>query len=592
MKSKSVGISQRFYFASALSFTPLFTPSLSTEVTCIDDTLISAYYMHVMKGADTMRHSFNVLDDPWIPVTLLNGITKDVNMRDAFYLADEIESVRGDNPLQKTAVIRLLTAFITDAYFYGGKISTRADRYALFKSGHFDRKLIEMYINHCMADCGASFDLLDEKRPFMSQAKDSKIDKDPDPNVKRTRGDESAGMKSAISFVVHATKGNNTLHWSHEGEADFAGLSYQDTLLNMLEQYLFAYSNRAYPTASLVQLGSSFYIPEDKDLFHTLVRCMRSSEELGKLPISSPKAPCAWNDSRTLVPGQPVAEKSFCFAMTFEPRRIVLIPEEDNIIRRCYFAAGWAKDKSDTTWFDPFVAYRKPAGNKKIGKANADFRPCRMDPNRELWRDVGNITAAKSGSNNIPPAVLQRITRMDDQTDMNVEFIGVHVNQASVDIIMQDRIAVPEKLMTDPDCAEYLRNDMMLIDRLTNLFYGVSPMRGKGDSGKKYPFEKAKELAPYARQRFLAETHQMLMGSYLPELESSDLTNNDDRRHLHETLAGHLRSIIDSVCDEADRRTANLINLKRMEECFRNVHIASAYILNEFCAEESGEQEA
>jgi len=132
----------------------------------------------------------------------------------------------------------------------------------------------------------------------------------------------------------------------------------------------------------------------------------------------------------------------------------------------------------------------------------------------------------------------------------------------------------------------------MLIDRLTNLFYGVSPMRGKGDSGKKYPFEKAKELAPYARQRFLAETHQMLMSSYLPELESSDLTNDDDRRHLHETLAGHLRSIIDSVCDEADRRTANLINLKRMEECFRNVHIASAYILNEFCAEESGEQEA
>ena len=98
--------------------------------------------------------SFNVLYEPWIPMT--NGETR--SLMSALEDAGSLEGVQCESATETFAVYRLMIAFVMDAL----SLPLRDERMDLLKQGQFDMAVFQAYIEKCEQE-GASFDLFDEK---------------------------------------------------------------------------------------------------------------------------------------------------------------------------------------------------------------------------------------------------------------------------------------------------------------------------------------------------------------------------------------------------------------------------------------------
>ncbi|MCD7100743.1 type I-E CRISPR-associated protein Cse1/CasA [Pseudoclavibacter sp. 13-3] len=124
------------------------------------------------------RPTFNLLDEPWIPVTLTSGESTELSMVDVLQRAREITAVNGDLPIQRFALIRLLLAAMYAA-IPGGPANRAQPEYVekhgpnapfskvwsfLWNNGIHDRVIEHLRRHH------DRFDLLDPEQPFFQVA--------------------------------------------------------------------------------------------------------------------------------------------------------------------------------------------------------------------------------------------------------------------------------------------------------------------------------------------------------------------------------------------------------------------------------------
>ncbi len=475
-------------------------------------------------------NSFNTLDEPWIPVLTSEGRAEEVGIRKAFYNAADYSKIRDEDPLQKIAIIRLLTAFLSDAYH----LESRSDRKKLLDKGTFDKEVIEKYIRHCVDDCGASFDLFDEKRPFMVQKYDAEKD---------------VTVKSVANICITVPSGNNPLHFHHINDADFEGLTPAQALRNVLSTYLFAPAMSGGYPSSVNNTPPVYNAPSASNLFEQLVMCMRSIRELGNISLDS--VPASWNSSESVIPGKKASEVSFLSAMTFESRRIVLIQDEDEIIRKCYFSPG-IDFRGNDLWKDPFAAYVK---NK-----DGNFVTLKPQEGRDLWRDIGNITASRQS---IPPAVLYPLR---EERNENVFSVGLITNQALMVQVLMDQISIPQKLMENEDLSDQIVSDMSLIE---SVFQKISAFKDSHGDWKG-TFAEVHDIVPDMQMIYLTETHNMLTSSYFQEVADADLDTEDWPEVLRKDLTEKLNQIIGDVCRVAENHAGSWKDIKQTEIALHN----------------------
>lgn len=450
-----------------------------------------------------MAEQFNVLNDNWIPVLYQSGISSEVGIRKLINDAPEIEMIRDDYALEKIAIIRLLTAFLSDAYH----LQNRSERFALLKSGKFDEKVIEEYISRCISEHGASFELFDDSRPFMTSKYDSTLDGEP---------------VSVAEFCPKRASGNNTVHFDHHYEDETPALTYAEAIRAILSEYLFCFGNRFY-SSSVNNTPPIYYAPAGGNLFRQLVMCMRSEKELGN--ISLDEYPAAWNSDHKILhcdqQGENVAGVSFLSAMTLQTRRIVLIPE-NGMISKCYFSAGLNFQGNDL-WKDPFVAYFK--------KKDGSFGSVKPTENRALWRSISNITA-ENESGNIQPRVLRPL--FDEKTE-NVYSIGVVLENGAYKSEDHDYISIPYQLMTNEYLSAYAQKAMAIAENLCS----VIPV-AKTEKGWKGAFTNNHALADDIQNYFLVCVRKEMLGQFFTEIAGADLESFDWEnkldQHLRETL--------------------------------------------------------
>ena len=422
--------------------------------------------------------SFDVLDKPWIPVVYIDGRVTEVGIRECLFDADKIKTLSNRYPYEKIAMLRFLTAFVTDAY----QLKNRIAREQLYNVGHFDSVVIERYISDCISGHGASFDLFDEKRPFMSFAYNPENDTD---ETKR----------SAAYLHLNLPHGKNDTHIVAQREEDFKGDQPAELLRALLSFYL-------YPTGNLIKGANSntgancyivrrdetgkpvysaaygsmgvnagpsmagfvpvFYWPENDTLFHTLVMCMRSERELGNLPLNDPPAP--WNTDKVLNPkrgkrGEVVPKVSYVSGLTFQPRRVVFEVSGD-VIRECWITNGYV-NPDDKLWHDPFAVRLKNHKTNELfySKPNMD---------RSMWRDVGNLTAGKKESWHIMPDVLQPVSPvLDEHLYENISSLLMDpmTQNAGYDgMIYDDTVRLPVGFMENEVLGSYLTGCLELIE--------------------------------------------------------------------------------------------------------------------------------
>ncbi len=424
--------------------------------------------------------SFNVLHNPWIPVLTRDG-EKELGILETIRQAHELKGVQAQNPLETVAVLRLLTAFLMDAYQSCGKLPHQRARRALYRAGQFDMEVVEDYVKTCAQE-GASFNLFDKARPFMQAAYDEKLD---------------AGKDKPIATLVHALpSGNNHVFFDHRFEDEHA-LTAPQAIRTLLATYLFCTAAaQGYPS-SVNNTPCVYAFCLGNTFFETLVFNMVSKAECGTLEYGIP----AWRSTIPVIPKEQRARVDLLEGLTFQPRRATLIPGKgEGLITKAYFQQG-LDFKGNSNWHDPNVAYvRNAKGIETTVKPRIE---------RALWRDIGALTLSQAGK---PPLVIETANEILDNAPIKLQLFlaGLVTDQASYqDTVADDTLSIPLDIVSTPAWGERLRRDMEFIERSAGLL-------------RRALARLSDDVAAQTQALFFQRAHDYVFGDYFSALREVD----------------------------------------------------------------------
>lgn len=435
---------------------------------------------------------FDVLQNPWIPAETLNGERKTCGITELLLEAHELKAVTGQNPLETYAVQRLLIAFLMDAY----ALENVSARRRLLKQGRFTADVIEKYVLACRQE-GVSFDLFDEKRPFMQAPYDKALDAD---------------KEKTVALLFHALpRGNTPLHFEHFNEETFS-VTPPEAFAGLLATQAYAVAMaQGYP--SCVNNTPPYYLlVSGKNLFETLVLNIISKAECGNIPWDA--MPAAWRDTETVTPKKEYAGMSMMAGLTWQPRRVTLIPEEDGSVRRIYLQQG-RSFKGNALWKDPHVPY--------IKSAKGEIYSLKPKMGRMPWRDVGALAVTAEDGESLSATVVRNYPRVaQEEGQISVALFGLATTQAKYDGWISDGLNVPANVLGDWEKADRLRMDVALVEDTAKCVYTAA--RSLINAAEKTKDDKKKPAAgaEEAEGRYLETMHRYLFGPYMQALSEAD----------------------------------------------------------------------
>ena len=300
------------------------------------------------------RPSFDVLTEPWIPVIWKDASRNELGIQPCLERAHEIREIRHPSPIVEFGLYRILVAFMLDAFTWAEqRPELPEDLEEVIESGGFDADLIRRYLE----DCGDVFDLFHPEKPFLQTKMDSEA------------------TKPIVAMYPAMPSGTNVGHWQHQAENEVE-VSAQQAARWLVTIAPFMTAGGAGLSPSVNGAPGIYVLPRGASLFETIVMNLplRIDQESGSGAV-------AWRSTR--IPGGERTQATAIEALTWQPRRIQLVPEKDERgntrVRRMKFEKG---DRANLDWIDPNLAYRY--GKEKRA-------PIRMREARPLWRDAGPL---------------------------------------------------------------------------------------------------------------------------------------------------------------------------------------------------------
>lgn len=393
--------------------------------------------------------NYNVLTMPWIQVEMSNGSIKELGIKDVLLKAHSIKQVTEPSPVIEYGIQRLLVVLLMDAYF---PEDTEAI-IDIFTEGAFDGKLLEGYYCKCCMK-GECFDLFDERRPFLQSARDQQWDKD--------------GEEKVAALLFHdLPAGNNHVHFSHDMEED-QNLSPEQCSKALCAVNVFCTSGTQGPS-SINGAPPIYVMVKGENLFETLVLNMIPCSAIG---FSYNNPPPVWRDSMAVIPGEKAAKTSLLGGMTWQARRILLIPDDTGgrctlsgrvcpvIVRQVFFQKG-LNFEGYGSWWDPHVPYLT---NKK---GRSSIKPTE---GKEAWRDLGAILLTKNRKENsrgvsfsAPITVTRYVDTADDietSSFVSVRTYALATKQANYLSWMRDEISLSISIVEDEDKSNYVWDEI------------------------------------------------------------------------------------------------------------------------------------
>ncbi|MFD9483387.1 type I-E CRISPR-associated protein Cse1/CasA [Streptomyces sp. NPDC059991] len=360
---------------------------------------------------------FNLVDDAWVPVILVDGSVAELSIRQLLTDAGQVRALALDVPTQVPPVLRLLLAVLHRAL--EGPVNDR-QWHTWWQAGGFDADRVHQYLDQHRS----RFSLFDPVAPFMQAG-----------GLEALNGQ----TKTAALLVPHMASGNNVPLFSPQRDARPEPLSPAQAARWLLHAHAWdtaaiktgavgdrkakAGKTLANPVGSLGQLG--VVIPTGPTLWQTLM-CnllpLPGAEDELDLPVWE-RAPLTaeWNGART--PTGPVD------LYTWPSRRIRLVPDEDAtaggvMVRRVVVCAGdrlaLGNGQQLRRWkeSEPHAAFKRSSNLERKHRFAPAYWPVRHMSDRQLWRGLGPLltqaqtlsaTAGKDAALHQAPRVLSRL---------------------------------------------------------------------------------------------------------------------------------------------------------------------------------------
>lgn len=481
-----------------------------------------------------MNMNYSVITEPVIPVLWPDGTSSTIGLRETFLRAHEIQDIQGDTPLERYALLRFLIAFAMDMLH-------PADSYArrdLLDAGRFDPEIFDAYIAMCEKN-GPRFDLFDSEHPFLQSKYDEQLD---------------AKAEKPVAAIIHSLpSGNNHVFIDHR-KANTHEVSCDKAFRALVASYLFCVSGTAGPS-SVNNTPPLYTVIVGKNLFEMIIINMLSEAEVAPLPFGESAVP--WRNYRPIIPKEMVSNVSLLEGLTWMPRRILLLPSNNDCVRSVICQAG-LDFKGNDLWNDPFVP--------KFKKKDGTFGTVKPEPGRELWRDVGTLLYDHNSSSARQPQVLQcYFNIIDDDIPewIPVRAAGLMTNQAAYTGWHEDELTLPSILVHKQEEADLFRDDVSLIEKIqSQLFANVQRYMDKPRSSS---VSKENEIATQCQQYFLHAAHDMLFGTALDEIIQR-IPDQDHVDHFSNMLKGILKDTIQQVLQNAGQDVKSIMQQMEAEK--------------------------
>jgi len=504
--------------------------------------------------------SFDALRQPWIPAENMDGVIQEYGIRGVIERAHALRCLNDSSPVFLYGMYRLLIAFLTDAL----RPESIDDLLGIYEEGVFPQERIEAYIEDCEKD-GPCFDLFDKHRPFLQSAYNDKLDKQ---------------EKTVAMLVLDVPTGNNLLHFDHRDEK-MQAFSPATCARGLSSINVFCTADAQNPSG--INGAPPWYVlVRGENLFETLLFNIWLPH--GELPFDDP--PIAWRNSAAIVPGREVSRTSYLYGLTWQARRIKLIPSEPGqctysgghselLVQRVYYQRGW-KFAGHALWTDPHTP------RVLTEKGTSSMKP---RDGRSAWRDLAPLTLCRhtmpTGSSSkvkalyrSPEVVNQYVTQWANElvqtnpsaSSLRVEVFGLATNQAKLLSWVHDQLVIPVAIALSPPKSDLLQAEIEIVETIAREIkrhISKSTAAGNGTRDKKKKKSAVSEsIGLSVEQRFFNEARKLLYGILVEDLqkvkEDEEGWRNDAIREWRQHMRDMSRSVFDDALEKSGTKATDM----------------------------------
>lgn len=418
--------------------------------------------------------SFNLIDQPFIPVVMTSGVFDELNLLDTLVRAAEIRELRDESPLVTIALHRLLLAILHRNF---GPASYETWK-SLWDARQFDQTTLRGYFEKWHN----RFDLFHPEFPFY-QTLDLPV-KEMDPATRIVR---HVAQTFTDSLFNHITSKNEVIMSC----ADAARHLIVDQTLSMSGGAGYVSSHGAY---------SIMFLVTGHTLFDTLLlNLVRYDEET---PIPSREDAPTWELNTFPVHSRP--PRGYLESITWLHRQIRLVPD-DGGVRNVFYAKG-PRCEHTATQPDPMLAYR---ASKQTG-----VLPYCFTAERSLWRDAATLfmaSGATDAAGFFRPGILDHLMALSEQSreyidpdmELNLRAYGILGQNAAIEFWKSDSLPMPLAYLGVGDVVHFLRSALTSAETSGDFLFNsarslagdlLAPDGRKPDGGRVASI--AKSLAP------------------------------------------------------------------------------------------------
>jgi len=375
------------------------------------------------------QHTFNLVTEPWIPVTMSDGPTE-LNLSDLFTRAHEIQGLNEPSPLTYTALLRFLLAVAHRATRGPDDPQDWAERW---RRKRFDAGKFGDYL----ARYSPRFDLFDDVRPFAQAGPEFGI-KDDSPVTR---------------LFMERTSGNNPTLFDHAWDERPPALSPAEAARALLAANAYGFAGAGGKFYNTTLIAGYCLLLEGDNFFQTLMLNMQEYSDDAPDLLSRTRDVPWWELD---FPDPPVEKGGngalgLTDLLTWRGRAIRLVPDDAGLVRRCFYAQRYQLRESEAR--DPFKRYVEA----KSGPSKGQHFPRNFTPGRALWRDSGALLEHQPeyDPENEQPGILRWLAEVsafleaEGTSPPTIVATGLVNNQARVDLWRMDRLPLPIEVLTD-----------------------------------------------------------------------------------------------------------------------------------------------
>lgn len=430
--------------------------------------------------------SFNLMDRPWIPVTMLeDGERREMSIIEVFKFAGSIRSIDGDIPLQRFAICRLLIAVLYGCF--GNDITAEEWKEDLLEHGVADPDVLQAILEYC-DEWRYSFDLFDDKAPFYQVA------------CLHTAKNEISGLERLVLDVpsgepffttrlgdgLKAISAAEAARWLVTMQAfDASGIKSGAVGDPRVK------NGKGYPIGVAWSGHLGGYLVEGRNLWQTLIL-----NYVGHDVFESGEIDAQWSDDAPIWERNPLASHSAAgfdqpiertgdtsffhgpaTLMTWQSRR-VLLAHDGETVTGVLVCNGDRLKPQNGHHYETMTGWRRSQTQERALKRPLVYMPRKHDPSRALWRGLPTLTsgtqkekASNSGVDFLRPYSLKWLSgmRQEGTTPIRLHAFGVEYgnNDAVIDAVVDDVLDLNLVVITsqNPQMAQMLQEAVDRTDR-------------------------------------------------------------------------------------------------------------------------------